>query len=107
MNKMIPLFQKKYGIEKLTFITLTDGSGNYPKNTIVGTERADDDYDRTNVYEIDNKKFVGRHNITEKLLNHIKNYHKVNVIGFYVIKRVKRWSNTNFLLSISYTLVLS
>jgi len=91
MNTMIPLFQKKYDIEKLTFITLTDGAGNYPKNTIVGTERADDDYDRTNVYELDKKKFVGRHNITEKLLNHIKNQHKVNVIGFYVIKRVRRW----------------
>jgi hypothetical protein len=43
------------------------------------------------VYELDKKKFVGRHNITEKLLNHIKNQHKVNVIGFYVIKRVRRW----------------
>ncbi len=26
MNKLVPMFKKKYNIEKLTFITLTDGS---------------------------------------------------------------------------------
>ena len=25
MNKLVPMFKKKYNIEKLTFITLTDG----------------------------------------------------------------------------------
>ncbi len=92
MNKMIPMFQKKYGIEKLTFITLTDGAGNYPENQIVGRERKDGDWDKKNVYGLDNKKFAGRHNITEHLLNHIKNqYDYITVIGFYVIKRVRRW----------------
>ena len=28
MNKLVPMFKKKYNIEKLTFITLTDGSSN-------------------------------------------------------------------------------
>ena len=39
-----------------------------------------------------NNKFTARHNITEKpLLNHIKKSHGVNVIGFYIVKRVRRW----------------
>ena len=92
LNKMIPMFQKKYGIEKLTFITLTDGSGNYPRNDIVGRERVEGDWDKKNVYGINNTKFAGRHQITDHLLNHIrKSYDYVTVIGFYVIKRVRRW----------------
>ena len=29
------MFKKKYDIEKMTFITLTDGSGNYPNVMIL------------------------------------------------------------------------
>ena len=43
------------------------------------------------MFSIDNKKFATRYNITEKLLNHIKKQHDANVIGFYIIKRVRRW----------------
>ena len=92
MNKMIPMFRKKYDIEKMTFITLTDGSGNYPSRGRYNVARGERDYDTSNVYEIDGKKFVTRHsNITSDLLNHIKVKHDVNNIGFYVIKRVRRW----------------
>jgi len=40
MNKLVPMFKKKYNIEKLTFITLTDGSSNsnYYINNVVNTE---------------------------------------------------------------------
>ena len=31
-NGLIPLFKKKYGIEKMTFITLTDGGANGFRN---------------------------------------------------------------------------
>ena len=88
-NKLIPMFKKRYDIEKMTFITLTDGAGNYPRNDILGKDR--DDWDKTTVYEIDNKKFAERSNITSNLLNHIRNQHDVNVIGFYIVKRIKRW----------------
>jgi len=88
-NKLIPMFKKRYDIEKMTFITLTDGAGNYPRNDILGKDR--DDWDKTTVYELDGKKFAERSNITSNLLNHIKNQHKVNVIGFYIVKRIKRW----------------
>jgi hypothetical protein len=89
INTLLPMFKKKYDIEKMTFITLTDGAGNYVRGDIINGERHE--YDKTTVYEIDNKKFAERGNITTSLLNHIKKQHDVNVIGFYIIKRVKRW----------------
>ena len=90
LNKLIPMYKEKYGIEKLTFITLTDGSGNYPRGDVVGKEKRD--WDKTNVYELGKTKFTNRHgSITSDLLNHIKKTHGANVIGFYIIKRVRRW----------------
>ena len=83
------MFKSKYDIEKMTFITLTDGAGNYPRTDIQDGEKHD--YDKTTVYEIDKKKFAQRSNITTDLLNHIKNHHDVNVIGFYIVKRLRRW----------------
>ena len=37
-------------------------------------------------------KFACKHNITSHFLNHIKKQHDVNVIGFYIVKRVRRWT---------------
>ena len=95
MDKLIPAFRKKYGIEKMTFITLTDGAGNYPRGDLInandGGQYDDRNYHKSNVYQIGKTKFVGKGNITEHLLNHIRKTHKANVIGFYIIKRVKRW----------------
>ena len=34
INTLLPMFKKKYDIEKMTFITLTDGAGNYPRSDI-------------------------------------------------------------------------
>ena len=90
LNKLIPMYKEKYGIEKLTFITLTDGAGNYPRGDVVGNDKKD--WDKTNVYELGKTKFTSRHgSITSDLLNHIKKTHGANVIGFYVMKRVRRW----------------
>jgi hypothetical protein len=77
----------------MTFITLTDGSGNYPRCDIRTSDggKEEKDWDKTTVYQIDNKKFAERGNITEQLLKHIKKQHDVNIIGFYIIKRVRRW----------------
>ena len=89
LNKLIPMYKKKYDIEKLTFITLTDGSGNYPRGNIVG--ESDKDWEKTEVFDIDGTKFTSKRNITTELLNHIKKSYGVNVIGFYIVKRVRRW----------------
>ena len=89
LNKLIPMYKKKYDIEKLTFITLTDGSGNYPRGNIVG--ESEKDWEKTEVFNLDGHKFTSKSNITESLLNHIKKSHGANVIGFYIVKRVRRW----------------
>ena len=89
INTLLPMFKKKYDIEKMTFITLTDGAGNYVKSDIHGGEAHD--YEKTTVYQIDNKKFAQDGNITTNLLNHIKKQHDVNVIGFYIVKKIRRW----------------
>ena len=95
MDKLIPMFRKKYGIEKMTFITLTDGAGNSPRGKIFGSEKSeydDEEYYRQKVYQIGKSKFVGSYgDFTNNLLTHLQKEHKCNVIGFYVIKRVKRW----------------
>ena len=95
MDKLIPMFKKKYGIEKMTFITLTDGAGNSPRGKLVGKTNdswSDEEYYKENVYQIGKTKFIGDyHNTTENLLSHLGKAYDVNVIGFYVIKKVKRW----------------
>ena len=89
INTLLPMFKKKYDIEKMTFITLTDGAGNYVRSDILNGEKHD--YEKTTVYQIDNKKFAQDSNITTDLLNHIKKQHDVNVIGFYIVKKIRRW----------------
>ena len=42
------MYKKKYGIEKLTFITLTDGGGNYPRGNVVG--ESEKDWEKTDFY---------------------------------------------------------
>ena len=95
MDKLIPMFRKKYGIEKMTFITLTDGAGNSPRGKIFGSNfdpYDDREYYKQKVYQIGKSKFIGEYgNFTTKLLEHLQKAHKCNVIGFYVVKRVKRW----------------
>ena len=97
-NKLVPMFKKKYGIEKMTFITLTDGGANSFRQTKkdstitdYGSIRAD--YDKTSIIEIGKKKIVlDRYgSLTSKLLKLIKVNNDANVIGFYILKRVKRW----------------
>ena len=90
INKLIPMFKSKYDIEKMTFITLTDGAGNYPRMDIIDGDKSNY-WEKTTVFELDGKKFAEKGNITANLLNHIKNTHDVNVIGFYVVKRLRRW----------------
>ena len=95
MDKLIPMFRKKYGIEKMTFITLTDGAGNSPRGKIFGSDfdpYDDREYYKQKVYQIGKSKFIGEYqNFTTKLLEHLQKAHKCNVIGFYVVKRIKRW----------------
>ena len=101
-NGLIPLFKKKYGIEKMTFITLTDGGANGFRNKTKGQQgKSSDDsdwestYDKTAVISINNKKLLlSRYqtsdSLTSGLLRHIGKAYNTNVIGFYILKRVRQ-----------------
>jgi hypothetical protein len=96
------MFKEKYGIEKMTFITLTDGGANSFKKMMynpaeIGSDewyqsnRAD--YDKKAVIQVGKYKVIsdGYGDLTSKLLTLIKKTNDANIIGFYILKRVKRW----------------
>ena len=100
---LIPQFKKKYGIEKMTFITLTDGGANSFRKKLkkeLHRDPYDDDYesnyDKSAVLNIGKKRIVlsgygNGENLTAALLRYIGKMYDTNVIGFYILKRVKAW----------------
>ena len=102
MDKLIPLFKQKYNIEKLTFITLTDGGANCFRGYIKSNGMLND------YGQIENRKYVGYDGVkvinhgkkkivltdetlTSKLLKLIQVKNQSNNVGFYILKRVRRW----------------
>ena len=125
-NNLIPEFQKKYKVEKLTFITLTDGGGNgfrhkqiipipdKPTRAIDEYEIKDAkakkqnyikrsiDYESKVVITHKNKKIVltdGWYGsaMTDTLLSMIKSDHNPTIVGFYIIKRIRRLDLDRFI----------
>ena len=96
-NKLVPMFKSKYGIEKMTFITLTDGGANSFRQTIKDSTLGEygctrSDWDKTAIIKTGKKSIVVNYGtLTSKLLKLIKVNNDANVIGFYILKRVKRW----------------
>jgi len=101
MNQIIPMFKAKYNIEKLTFITLTDGgsNSNYGCSKIVNNgkhltvdHKGNSDTQVITVgkkqYTPSNKNYRGV--MTDLLLNVLKKEYGVNTIGFYIIKNLRR-----------------
>ena len=101
MNKIVPMFKAKYNIEKLTFITLTDGASNsnYSIQTVENTEnglKQSDDDTGTPVIKIGKKQYsMGERelygNVTPLLLKVLKEEHGINIIGFFLAKRLRAW----------------
>ena len=106
MNKLVPMFKKKYNIEKLTFITLTDGSSNsnYYINALrirkKGLQQSKADTG-TPVIKVGKKQYsLGRSfygNVTPLLLNVLKDQHGINTIGFYLAKRIRTWDMDRYI----------
>ena len=104
MIEIIPKFKSKYGIEKLSFITLTDGASDGGEGITVD----DTDYDGNpsvssnpykgklviNVggknYYTDNSKEYSSARMTTQLLNIIKQRYNTNNIGFFLIPNKSR-----------------
>jgi len=108
-DKVIKLFKQKYNIEKLSFITLTDGASNYTRgkveNTDTGLERGDMPYDGVLVikdgkksYTVDksDEHYYSGEKVTSSILHVIKKKHNVKTIGFYMIKRTRGYENERF-----------
>jgi hypothetical protein len=110
--KLVPLFKKKYNIEKMTFITLTDGGANYSgdsklvdvdgkltkkhKDDLRGSLNTNEPYIpvRT-VIKVGKKQYVnedGRSQLTNQLLRMIQKEHNIKTIGFFVLKQIKWWT---------------
>ena len=100
MNKIVPMFKKKYNIEKMTFITLTDGgaNSNYGTETITNTEKGmsilKSSGRGTPVITIGKKQYTVDNmyygQMTTLLLDVLKDQYDINTIGFYVVKRLNR-----------------
>jgi len=125
-HKLIPEFQKKYSIEKLTFITLTDGGANSFRHNqiqplpdkptraideldIADAKKKGRNYTKKNipfeskvVINHKNKKIVltdGWYGtaMTDTLLDMIKQDYDPTIIGFYIVKRIRRWDLDRFI----------
>ena len=112
MLKLVPLFKTKYGIEKMNLITLTDGGGNYgcsdtmkidpTSNKITGeypNNRGNTDvfiYKKKN-HEVKDELYGYRSTgFTGTILNMLRKYHGITTIGFYLIKRIRRFETEHY-----------
>jgi len=107
-NKLIPLFQLKYKVEKLSFITLTDGESNGDSasynidNTKPNNKLHIDKWDSQTIIKDGKKRYTtersytGRHYdsyrscVTSTLLKVLQSKYNVTTIGFYLSKRVNK-----------------
>ena len=100
-NQLVPVFKNKYGIEKMTFITLTDGGANSVKGQ---WDNADDGMkvaciDRGHLVLKHKKKYYTQkqtdrywwnsENVTSNILDIMRKCHGVNTVGFYIVKRIR------------------
>jgi len=104
--KLVPLFKAKYSIEKMNLITLTDGGGNHgSSDTMKYSEEAkqlvgtypDNHGDDVLIYKkkyhtVKDENYGYRSTgFTGTILNMLREYHNITTIGFYLIKRIRRW----------------
>ena len=101
MNELIPMFKRKYNIEKMTFITLTDGASNSNYGAALlhndgnGLTVKNGSTSGTPVITVNKKQYKAperaiRGVMTEMLLKVLQEQHKVNTIGFYVVNNLRR-----------------
>ena len=106
-NKLISIFKKKYNIEKMTFITLTDGGANSYRGVISTFEdgslfNSTKDYGQI-VLKTKKKKYTNnntnfyRSGVTGTLLDIIRKEHNINTIGFHILKNLRGWEAERYL----------
>jgi len=111
-SKLIPLFQSKYKVEKLSFITLTDGEANsemaeFNVDKSKPYNKQIRDYRAQTVIKDGNKRYTtadseldrysgSRMSLTASLLKMIKDKTNATTIGFYLSKRTNKNSFEHF-----------
>jgi hypothetical protein len=101
---LIPAFKQKYKIEKMTFITLTDGASNSIQgkyiNKASGLEIDCRDSFNNPVIRVNKKCHKldddtnynwSNQRITGTLLDSLRKNHNVNTLGFFILKKIKGW----------------
>ena len=111
-NKLISIFKNKYNVEKMTFITLTDGAANSLRGKVNVTPEGimgNHDYRGKIVlksgkkqYTVDSENTYESQKVTNLLLDVIRKEHGVSTIGFFILKRTRGWDADKYLGS-SYT----
>ena len=110
MLKIIPQFKAKYRVEKMNFITLTDGGSNYSGHMIYGydtesktltqvpSKGLNDVYIHNKKYYSTNEKnsYYTRNGATTILLTMIKKLTNSNIVGFYLVKKIRRWDTDQY-----------
>ena len=105
--KLVPLFKNKYKIEKMNLITLTDGGANYGNSSTMKyneenklTSHISEGSTDVLIYKKKNHntKDIAEYgyrsqSMTATLLNLLRDYHNITTIGFYLIKRIRRWDS--------------
>ena len=99
MLKLVPMFKEKYKVEKMNFITLTDGGGNYGSSQVFTTNDdgkliATDSKGDNDVYIYKKKQYMLPRHIwgsgkTAMYLNMLRKLYNIKTIGFYLIKRIR------------------
>ena len=112
INQLIPLWQSKYKVEKLTLITLTDGGANSGFSYTANfdgkklTQKAGKEYGEQVIIKDGKKRYTSfdkkniycsNERVTGLLLDIIKQKHNITVVGFYLIARINRWDVERYL----------
>ena len=99
MLKLVPMFKEKYKVEKMNFITLTDGGGNYGSSQVFTTDEngkltTTESKGDNDVYIYKKKQYMLPRHIwgsgkTAMYLNMLRKLYNIKTIGFYLIKRIR------------------
>jgi len=106
MLKLVPMFKEKYKVEKMNFITLTDGGGNYGSSQVFTTSDegkliATDSKGDNDVYIYKKKQYKLDRNFwgsgkTTLYLNMLRKLYNIKTIGFYLIKRIRGYDSERY-----------
>ena len=106
MLKLVPMFKEKYKVEKMNFITLTDGGGNFGSSQVFTTNEegklvATDSKGDNDVYIYKKKQYKLDRNFwgsgkTALYLNMLRKLYNIKTIGFYLIKRIRSYDSERY-----------